>query len=278
MKKIGFIDYYLDEWHANNYPAWFKEQSGGEYEVCYAYGEIDCPKEGKLTNAEWCEKYGIELLSTIDEVVEKSDCLVVLAPDNCERHLALSLPAVASGKPVYIDKTFADSKQEAEVIFAAAEKSGSPCFSSSAFRFSRKLQVVQKKDISAVIGFGYLSPENYLVHQIEPMVILMGRDAKSVIFTGSAERPAWQIRFANDKTASINMMQGEKRHYFIINHQGANETVFIDDDFWVPTIDAILELFESGTKAVSSLDTIAMMAIREKCLEAMKKPFEWIYI
>ena len=25
MKKIGFIDFYLDEWHANNYPAWIRE-------------------------------------------------------------------------------------------------------------------------------------------------------------------------------------------------------------------------------------------------------------
>ena len=25
MKHIGFVDYYISEWHANNYPAWFKE-------------------------------------------------------------------------------------------------------------------------------------------------------------------------------------------------------------------------------------------------------------
>ena len=25
MKKIGFVDYYLSEWHANNYPAWIEE-------------------------------------------------------------------------------------------------------------------------------------------------------------------------------------------------------------------------------------------------------------
>ena len=23
--RIGFIDYFLDEWHANNYPQWIKE-------------------------------------------------------------------------------------------------------------------------------------------------------------------------------------------------------------------------------------------------------------
>ena len=28
MKKIGFIDYYLDEWHANNYPQFIKDADG----------------------------------------------------------------------------------------------------------------------------------------------------------------------------------------------------------------------------------------------------------
>ncbi|MCF6175148.1 MAG: hypothetical protein L3J71_05240 [Victivallaceae bacterium] len=27
MKKIGFIDYHIDEWHANNYPKWIRESS-----------------------------------------------------------------------------------------------------------------------------------------------------------------------------------------------------------------------------------------------------------
>ena len=28
--KIGFIDYYLDEWHANNYPEFIRKASGGK--------------------------------------------------------------------------------------------------------------------------------------------------------------------------------------------------------------------------------------------------------
>ena len=27
MKKIGFIDFFLDEWHANNYPKWIRQAS-----------------------------------------------------------------------------------------------------------------------------------------------------------------------------------------------------------------------------------------------------------
>ena len=30
MKKVGFIDYYLNEWHADNYPEFLdKETNGG---------------------------------------------------------------------------------------------------------------------------------------------------------------------------------------------------------------------------------------------------------
>lgn len=44
MQTIGFIDYFLDEWHANNYPEWIKQASGGELQVAYAYGKIDSPR------------------------------------------------------------------------------------------------------------------------------------------------------------------------------------------------------------------------------------------
>ena len=55
MMKIGFIDYYLDEWHANNYPAMIDRASGGDMKVTYAYGMIDSPIGGMTTDA-WCEK------------------------------------------------------------------------------------------------------------------------------------------------------------------------------------------------------------------------------
>lgn len=276
MKKIGFIDYYLNEWHADHYPQWLKDLSDGEYQVAYAYGQIDCPFEGSLTNAEWCEKYGVELVADIYDLVEKSDCIVVLAPDNCEKHLELALPAVASGKPVYVDKTFANSKAEAEEIFATSNKSGSVCFSASAFRCSQKLNAVKTDDVSGVVAFGHLDPVNYLVHQIEPIVTVMGGDVTSVMYTGCEMRPAWQLRFADNRTASINMMQKEFRHYLVVNHQDSNETVAMDDDVFNGLMKAILEMFKTGKAPIAQEGTIAIMAIREKCLQAMDKPFEWL--
>ena len=61
MRKIGFVDYYLSEWHANQYPAWIKaanELLGTDFAVSYAWAEQEIsPVDGKST-AEWCEKYG----------------------------------------------------------------------------------------------------------------------------------------------------------------------------------------------------------------------------
>ncbi len=122
MKTVGFIDYYLDEFHANNYPKWLKEASGGELEVKYAYAKIDSPLQGGMTTDDWCEKYGIERVSSIEELIEKSDYINVLSPDNPEMHEELCHLPLKSGKRVYVDKTFSETKEIAERIFKLAEE------------------------------------------------------------------------------------------------------------------------------------------------------------
>ena len=98
--KIGFIDYYLDEWHANNYPRFIKEATGGEMQVTLAYGHIDSPIGGRTT-AKWCEDMGIPQAKTIEEVCEKCDAIIVLSPDNCEMHEELCQKPLRTGKRVY---------------------------------------------------------------------------------------------------------------------------------------------------------------------------------
>jgi len=122
MIKVGFIDYFLDEWHANTAPKHLEEQSNGEVKVCYAYGEIPSPKG--VTSEQWCEKMGVEHCATIAEVIEKSDVIIVLAPDNCERKEDLCREALASGKPCFVDKPFGTDLASAKRMFDIAEKSG----------------------------------------------------------------------------------------------------------------------------------------------------------
>ena len=90
MISIGFVDYYLSEWHANNYPAWIAEAaaaSGEEYKIAYAWAEFDKSPVDGITTDEWCARYGAQKCNTLDELCELSDVIVILAPSNPETHL-----------------------------------------------------------------------------------------------------------------------------------------------------------------------------------------------
>ena len=131
MKKIGFVDYYISEWHANNYPVWIKELDCG-YEVTHAWAELDVSPVDGRTTTQWCDDFGIEACNSIDDLCNKCDVIVILAPSNPEKHLGYAKEVLKFGKPTYIDKTFAPNLAEAQEIFDMAKRYRTPFFSTSA--------------------------------------------------------------------------------------------------------------------------------------------------
>lgn len=270
MKKVGFIDYYLNEWHADNYPEFLEKETNGEYKVCYGYGEIDCPFG--MTNKDWCEKYGVELCSTIEEVIEKSDVLVVLAPDNPETHERLCEKPLASGKRTYVDKTFAPDKATAERIFANADAHGTPCYTTSALRFAANYQALKKEGIKNIHSFGPGNTEIYSIHQIEPIVLMMGTDAKTVTFTGDCKYPSFVIEFEGDRFAEFTM-KGDAFDMQIAYEDGEFQHIQADGNFWDSFTTELVDFFENGTVKVDHKETMAVMAIREAAIKSLEKPW-----
>ena len=90
-----------------------------------------------MNTDEWCAKYGVKKCETIEELCEKSDAIIVLAPSNPEKHLRYAEKVLPYGKLTYIDKTFAPDVATAEKIFELGEKYGAKLFSSSALRCNR---------------------------------------------------------------------------------------------------------------------------------------------
>ena len=72
--------------------------------------------------------YTLLIVDTIEELIEKSDRIIVLSPDNPEMHLELTEKALQSGKLVYVDKTFAPDKETAIKIFENAKAHNTKCF------------------------------------------------------------------------------------------------------------------------------------------------------
>lgn len=276
-QKIGFIDYYLDEWHANNYPAWINEASDGKYTVAYAYGEIDSPLGGRTTE-QWCADMGIERVGSIDELIEKSDCIILLSPDNPEMHWPLCQKPLRSGKRVYVDKTFAPTAQVARDLFALAEEHNTPMFSSSALRFSTELMGLPEKEARFVLLSGPGRPENYLIHQIEPMVQLLREKAVRVQYNGVNGAASYTVAFENGKLGVANLLEAGAFQTTVKFADGEVVSIPESTGTFDNLIRAMLRFFETGEIPVGKSETITIAEILEAAHKAKKTPGNWVDI
>lgn len=277
MKKIGVIDYYLDQYHFENYPTWIREASGGAMEIAYAWAKIDKP-DGK-TNAQCCEEQHIELLSSQEELIEKSDCLIVMSPDNPEMHEELCALALASGKPTYVDKTFAVDRAAAKRIIDMAKKGSTPFFSTSALRYSREYADVQKEGIEFIASRGPGMFGNYGIHQLEPIICLMGAGVEKIMYTGTQSTPAFTLRYRDGRCATMVQLGWECDFGLAINYKGDHARVIQGaSDFYQQFIKQLVGFFEDGVPRVPAEETLQVITILEYGHKAMRTPDEWVVL
>ncbi len=270
-KKIGFIDLYIDEWHANNYPGWFRACKNFEgFELGYAWEEYPNP-EGKDLKA-WCAEFGMIPAASIEEVIEKSDALCVLAPSNPEAHERLADLALRSGKPLYIDKTFAPDKATAEKFFAIAAEYGTPLMSSSALRYGEELTAaLAENQFNYVSTFGGGRTFNeYSIHQIEMIVASLGTGAVSVERVSSCETPHYIVRYADGRGAS--MTYGAFGFSAILAGKGCNAFPLEGTRMFEHLLEDMLMFYNTGVSPIPAEQTIEVAAIREAALKAEQNP------
>ena len=277
MRKIGFVDYYLSEWHANNYPAWIKaanEALGTDYEVAYAWAELETsPKDG-VTTAQWCEKFGATACSTIEELCEKSDVILILSPSDPDKHLPYARAAFPFGKPTYIDKTFTPDLAQAKEIFAIAEKHGTPFFSTSALRYATELDDLKGCKRLAVTGGGG-SAEEYVVHQIEMVTKTLGVGACKARAVQMGLLTMFEVAYDDERSATMSYCSGNP---FTVLADNGTKPVWkqIRSDFFAALLRDIIRFYESGKTSFDVKETLEIMAIREASLKALNTPGEWV--
>lgn len=278
MKKVGFIDYYLHEWHADHFPTMLADASNGEYQVCYAWAYCEPPvNTDRISNGEWAKRHGIELLDSIEELVEKSDCIVVLSPNNPEVHEELCELPLKSGKPTFIDKTFATDKESAERIFQLADEYGTKCFSASALFFSEELEDVDIENLYKIYSEGPANIDLYAVHQLEPMIRLMNVPAKRLMFLGDEAHPSLIIEFEDGRFAQM-YHRNDETWSFCFTAVYADNTAKryeMKSDHDGRFIKAMVQFFETGVAPVSHELTINAIAVRAAAMKASTTPFQW---
>ncbi len=272
-KKIGFIDLHIDEWHANNYPAWIRGADvNQDFELGYAWEESPNPDGKDL--AAWCAAFGMTPAASIEEVIEKSDAICVLAPSNPEAHARLADLALRSGKPLYIDKTFAPDRATAEGFFALAKEHNTPLMSSSALRYGAELtaamssQFAEKRPEKIDTFGGGSSFQEYGIHQLEMVVTALGTGAKSVT---CIRENVFQVSYDDNRSAVMNYSKFYGGFISILTGKDNGAFVLGADRMFETLIGKILEFYKTGISPIPAAETIEIAAIREAALKAMEE-------
>ncbi len=276
MKTIGFIDYFLDEWHANNYPEWIKEaaeNAGADVRLAYAWAEKDA--ENGLTTKAWCEKYGLTECKSLEEICEKSDFLIILSPSNPEKHLEYAKEVLKYGKRTYIDKTFAPCFKEAKEIFDIAEKYNTEIFSTSALRYASELSDV-KNAKNLIITGGGRSVDEYIVHQIEQLTVLFGIGAETVKAEEQGEQKLITVKYEDGKKATLIFAPALP---FTLCYDGETSGYTpVTSAFFNGLISDIIGFFEAGRHNPTKEQTLEIMKIREAALKACLRVGETVSV
>ena len=280
MKTVGFIDYFLHEWHANEYPAMIKaynEKNGSDYQVKYAWAEIDSPNEGARTTEEWCKDYGVTRCMTIEELCEKCDHVFVLAPSNPEKHLEYAKKVFACGKSPYIDKTFAPDFATAKEIYALAETYGVKFFSTSALRYADELNAYMGNVYSVFTTGGGSNLDEYIIHQLEMIVKCLGVGAHAVGYFKNDEREWADIAYLDGRNARLNFAPTLPFTATVVMNEEKKEYP-INSPFFDNLMADIFRFFETGETSFCKCETLEVMKLREAVLLSRDKKEEVVFL
>ncbi|WP_176011749.1 oxidoreductase [Victivallis sp. Marseille-Q1083] len=279
-KKVGIIDYHIDEWHANHLPEFFAgAQRRNEFELYCAWEESPAAPPGQPLQT-YCAAHGLIAAGSIQAVVEQADCLLVLAPSNPETHCRLAELPLKSGKPTYIDKTFAPDLEAAMAMIRLAGQHRTPFFTSSALRFSSELLAARRQGIrpsTALAEGGGSSFEEYCIHQIEMVVSALGTGAIRLMQCGTPDCEHLVLQYADSRFGTLTLRPDLD---FRLLLGEAERTVRLDPltAFFPNFTDALLEFFTTGVSPVPVEETIEVIKIRDAALAGLSKRHEWIAI
>ena len=268
MMKIGFIDFYMSEYHSNNYPAWIREASeklGIECEVSYAWAEQDVSPRDNMTTDEWCAKYSVRRCDTIKELCELSDFVFILAPADPDKHLPYAKEAFKYCKRLYIDKTFAPNPAEAEAIFALAREHGVEFFSTSALRYASELE--EYKGVTSLTTTGNGNKlDVYIIHQVEMIVKLLGVGAKSVSCHMDGEVYVFDVSYDDGRHAVMNF-HAKLGHSVESN----GKKTAITSPFFKNLVEDILRFASGGEKSFCGCETIEAIKLGTAAIVAAER-------
>ena len=268
-KRIGFVDFDLENYHANVYIAAFRKElaeRGAVVTGCHALKT----EEGRA----WAKKNEVPYFGRMKDLDQQVDCYAILAPSNPEVHLHLCKMVFPFGKTTYVDKTFAPDRKTAKKIFALADKCGVSMQTTSALRYTNVQQYVKEcggaEAVRHMVAWGGGgSFEEYAIHPLELVISCMGPKAKRLMRRGALDDAQLLIDFSGGRTAVVNVYVKTNTPFAAsVSTAAATKLMTVDSaQIFVEMAAAMLDLFETGTPNIARKESLMIRHILDVAMD-----------
>jgi len=224
---------------------------------------------------------GVEIVDSIEALLAKVDVVLLESVDG-RPHLAQAAPVFAAGKPVFIDKPVAGSLADALAIFALAEKSKVPCFSSSSLRFSPGILGMRNDArVGRVLGCDAIGPCHlephhpdlywYGIHGVETLFTIMGTGCVSVSRTHTEGTDFVAGQWNDGRIGTFRGLRAGVHQYgaLVFGDKGIAPSGGYEG--YAPLVVEIVKFFKSGQPPVSAAETIEIYAFMEAADESKRQ-------
>jgi predicted dehydrogenase len=251
--------------------------------AAYPGGSPDLPESINRVSgyvASLKKEYQVEIVDSIPALLAKVDAVLLESVDG-RPHWEQVQPVLRAKKPVFIDKPMAGSLVDAMRIFHLSRETGTPCFSSSALRFTPNIAGARKNEKVGVVtgclawspcALNRFHPDLYWygIHGVETLYTSMGTGCVAVQRT-SVEGADIVTGVWNDGRVGIFRGIRSGQHDFgavVFGSKGVVNTGGFSG--YDPLVVEIARFFRTRKVPVSIEETLEILAFMEAA-DASKK-------
>ena len=262
-RRIGLIDYRLDNFHANVYLDCVRGLlSHRGFQVTGATAMVRDP------SVAWCQENEVTYVATIEELAATTDFFLILAPSNPETHFELCQQAFPLKQVVFVDKTFAPDLATAKQIFRLARHHGTAVQSTSALR-STAVQEFVAGSTERVVHLSICSSGpswgEYGIHPLEIAISCFGANVERVRSEIVGQQRHVFLWWKGDRTAAIFFHEGAETPFAATacTKTECRHIVVDGERLFVDAANAILDFLDAGRALIPSAETLAIRQIQD---------------
>ena len=227
------------------------------------------------------DKYGVEIVGSIEELCQKVDGVLLESVDG-RPHLAQAKPVIAAKKPLFIDKPIAGNLADVLEIFRLANENTVPCWSSSSLRYAPAIVEMKETDtVGQVLGCDVFSPCSleehhpdlywYGVHGVEMLFTVMGTGCETVRRVQTKDCEFVVGIWEGGRVGTYRGIRTGKSAYGVTIL--GTKAIVQSDKYggYEPLVDEIIKFFKTGKVPVPQEETIEIFAFMSAADESKVK-------